>query len=181
MIRALPAAAALALVACSAPSEAEGQTGAHKPVEPVVDQAEIIPATEEVLLDRRLREYWANEKTAIVVATVRSLDGQSIEDTAFGLFSDWGISDGRTNRGLLILVAPNEHKARIEVGCGLESIITDPVAQDIMDHQMIPRFSEGDYNGAIAAGVDELTETLATATEAGPISPACVEIMKAAA
>lgn len=147
----------------------------------VIDTADILPVDDEALLDRHLRDYWRQYETAIVVASVQSLDGQSIEEFALDMFNSWGIGDARTNRGLLILVAPTERQVRIEAGCGLEAVITADVAKNIIEAEMIPNFRAGDYVGAVEAGVDALAEKLADNPEYGPDSPACLALMKKAA
>lgn len=167
---------ALALAGCSAPGTAQGV-----PTGPVVDAADILPADDEALLDRHLRAYWQDHRTAIVVASVSSLGANTIEQVALDTFNTWGIGSANDNRGLLVLVAPAERQVRIEVGCGLESVITDDVAKHVIEDDMIPHFRTGDYVRAVDAGVDALAERLADSAAAGPVSPTCVAIMKKAA
>jgi uncharacterized protein len=164
------------LVAC------RGEQQAATPSGPVVDAAGIIPAETEAALDVRLRTYWDEEETAIVVSTTDSLDGRSIEEFARDQFREWGIGNAETNRGVLVLVAPDERKARIEVGCGLETVLTNAVAQDIMDEEMTPRFRTGELAEGIEAGVTAIATALAESEVApGPVSPYCVELMREAA
>lgn len=149
---------------------------------PVYDGADILSADTEAALDASLRAYWEREATAIVVATVPSLAGQTIDAYGSGLFKTWGIGSARTNRGLLVLVAPNEKGARIDVGCGLETIVTNDAAQKVMDEHMIPRFARGQFDDGVSTGVSLLIQLIDTATvPAGPVSPFCVTLMKEAA
>ncbi len=171
------------LVACRGEQQAVVQDEQSAlPISPVVDAAGIIPADAEAVLDTRLRDYWDEEETAIVVSTVDTLDGRSIEDYSREQFNTWGIGSGLTHRGVLILVAPLEREARIEVGCGLESVLTDDVAQAIMDEDMTPRFAAGDMVEGIEGGVDAIIGALAgSETRPGRGSPYCVDHMREAA
>jgi uncharacterized protein len=171
----------LALLATSCRSEADA-TVPDRSDGPVLDQAEVLSAQVEQSLDTRLRQYWDQKETAIVVATVASLNGLSIDESARELFNAWGIGSSETNRGLLVLIAPNERKARIEVGCGLETVVTDRSAQQIMDEVMLPQFADGQFDAGATEGVAALMNRIDTANvPAGPVSPYCVELMKDAA
>jgi uncharacterized protein len=174
----------LAMSVCSA--QGEGQTSPEQsfvnsavpapPEGPVLDEADIIPAEEEAALDARLRRLVDETGDALIVVTVDSLEGQPIEDFSFDLFNSWGIGAADTDRGLLILVAPNERKLRIEVGCGLESTITNQLASDIIEERITPEFREGDYPAGINAGADALIAQLALprpANDPGPHSDLC--------
>ena len=123
---------------------------------PVLDQAGIIPDAEEAALDARLREYNARTGRAVVVATVTSLDGETIEMYSVGLFEQWGIGGKESDQGLLLLVAPTERKLRIEVGYGLHQYVTDALSGRIIRNEITPRFKQGDMAGGIAAGVNAL-------------------------
>lgn len=172
--------AALMLGACGAEAEADALVQVANG--PVIDTADLLPAAEEADLDRRLREYWDKEETAIVVSTVNSLDNRTIEDFARSQYSKLGIGSARTNRGVLVLVALTERKARIEVGCGLETVLTNEVAQQIMDQDSIPEFRDGEFVGGVTAVVDGIEAALAASDVApGPVSPYCVELMREAA
>ncbi|MEO5707947.1 MAG: TPM domain-containing protein [Alteraurantiacibacter sp.] len=173
---ALLAAASALLASC-----ASADAAAELPAGPVVDLADILPADEEALLDRHLRAYFRDYGTAIVVASVASLEGKTIEQVAFETFNTWGIGSSDDDRGLLILVAPNERKVRIEVGCGLESVITDEFAGIVIDDNILPQFLLGDFPGGIEAGVDALAEELADHPDAHALSPLCLDPERQAA
>jgi len=165
-----------------------GCTAAHaypkRPDGPVLDLANILPAADEAALNQRLTKYLGRSGNALVVVSVNSLEGQSIENYAFGLFNEWGIGDAKTDRGLLILVAPAEHKVRIEVGCGLEGRITNEVAGTVIREEMIPSYQSGDLEGGTLAGIDSLLAKLdapATANDNVRITPVCRAKAKAAA
>jgi uncharacterized protein len=95
-----------------------------------------------------------------VVATVTSLQGQSIEVYANRLANRWALGQKDKNNGVLLLVAPAERKVRIEVGYGLESTLTNQIAQEIIDQTMVPRFRAGDMAGGVAKGVGDIVAVL---------------------
>ena len=166
------------MLATACASQAEPAT----PEGPVVDTADILSQQVEQSLERRLRDYWDQKETAIVVATLPSLEGATIEVAARTLYADWGIGSAKTNRGVLLLIAPDEKKARIEVGCGLETVVSDETAQKILDNVMVPHFKADEFDTGASAGVDALINRIDTANvPAGPVSPYCVQIMKDAA
>lgn len=152
-----------------------------RPVGPVLDEAELIPDEAEAALDRRLRDYWERNRTAVVVATVDSLGGEPIERFSLRLAEEWGIGDPENKRGLLLLVAPNERRVRIEVSCGLEGVISDVVAGRVIRNHIIPRFKEGALNEGTLAGVDALIEQLDTGADAASARDYCSSDMRQAA
>jgi uncharacterized protein len=88
----------------------------------------------------------------IAVVTVTSLEGMSVEEYAVRLFEQWGIGEKDKDNGVLFLIAPNERKTRIEVGYGLEPVITDGRAGEIIRETIIPFFKAGDYDQGILQG-----------------------------
>ena len=168
----------LALLAAACAAEA----GPEQPGAPVIDGAGILPPAAEQALDARLRRYRDQKETAIVVATVPSLKGETIEVAANRMFNDWGIGSPRTSRGVLLLIAPEERKLRIEVGCGLETVIPNEVAAQIIRENIRPHFTAGDLEGGTSAGVEALITRIDTANIApGPVSARCRQMMKEAA
>ena len=87
----------------------------------------------------------------LVVATVNSLQGEEIEPYANELFRTWKLGEKTKNNGVLLLVAPNEHRVRIEVGYGLEGTLTDALSKIIITNAIAPRFKAGDFGGGIRA------------------------------
>jgi uncharacterized protein len=149
-----------AAVAVAAPALAQPEYP-PRPDGPVYDGANIISDGEEALLTARLTDYNRTTGRALVVATVPSLGGEAIEAYAETLFNDeWGIGGAASDQGLLLLVAPNERKVRIEVGYGLHQYVTDILSGRIIRDDITPRFKEGDFGGGINAGVDRLIEQL---------------------
>jgi uncharacterized protein len=128
----------------------------------IVDGANIIPVEMRISLEGRLADLEAKSGIQLVVATVTSLEGQEIEPYANELFRSWKLGEKTKNNGVLILVAPNEHRVRIEVGYGLEGTLTDALSKVIITNAMTPRFKTGDFAGGISRGVDDIITVLTT-------------------
>jgi uncharacterized protein len=156
----------------------------ERPAGPVLDQADILPAASEAQLDRRLRELWDRSGDALVVVSVKSLEGETIENYAYNLFNTWGIGDAERGHGLLLLVAPAERRVRIEVGCGLEDRVSDVAAGRIIRNEITPAYTEGNLVGGTLAGVDALIERLTStipANDLGARSAVCARQLEEAA
>ena len=94
------------------------------------------------------------------MVTLKSLQGTSIEDYGYQLGRQWQIGQKDKNNGVLLIVAPNERKVRIEVGYGLEGTLTDLVSNFIIQNSILPRFRANDYPGGISRGVDDIIQVL---------------------
>lgn len=132
----------------------------------VVDQADLMTPAQEGELDRKLEALQRASSRQLVVATVSSLGGLPIEDYGYQLGRRWGIGQRGANNGIILLIAPTEHKVRIEVGYGLEGIVTDALSSQIIRGTITPRFKAGDMAGGIIAGADALIAQLAAPPEA---------------
>jgi uncharacterized protein len=126
----------------------------------VVDQANVITAQSRGALQTKLKELEDKSSVQLVVATVKSLQGTDVETYANGLFRFWKLGQAQKNNGVLLLVAPAEHKVRIEVGYGLEGTLTDALSSVIIASAIIPRFKAGDFSGGIERGVDGIINVL---------------------
>jgi uncharacterized protein len=127
--------------------------------QPVNDFAKLLsPATTEKL-NTQLIQLEKETGAALVVATVETLDGLTVEEYAVKLFEKWGIGQKDKNNGVLFLVALKERKVRIEVGYGLEPVITDGRSGSILDKYVVPALRSNDWDTGISAGVTAL-ETL---------------------
>ncbi len=131
-----------------------------KPAGRVNDFANVIDAATEADIDRDLDGLEQRTSSEIAVATVSSLDGMSVEEYATRLFRDWGVGQGAQDNGVLVLVAPNEREMRIEVGYGLEGVLPDGLAGQIIRDEFTPRFRDGDYSGGIRNGVRRVLEVV---------------------
>ncbi len=132
----------------------------------VVDGANIIPADMEARLDSKLAALETQSRRQLVVATLPSLQGYEISDYGYQLGRAWGLGDKERNDGALLIVAPNERKLRIEVGYGLEAILTDGLSSLIINQSVVPRFKAGDMPGGIEAGTDAIISQLTLPDEA---------------
>ncbi len=126
----------------------------------VVDAAHILDPATVAALEARLAAQEAKTTDQVVVATVPSLQGTSVEDYANRLFRAWQIGQKTKNNGVLLLVAPNERKVRIEAGYGLEGILTDAVSSLIIRNAIVPSFKAGDMAGGVRKGTDAVLEVL---------------------
>ena len=122
----------------------------------VVDNAHLLSAEAITTLSQQLAAAEARTCHQLVVVTVPSLVGESIESLGLRLLNGWGIGRRFYNDGVLLLIAPSEHQARIEVGFGLENSLTDAEAAMILYRDAIPRFRAGDWNGGIDAAVTSI-------------------------
>lgn len=122
----------------------------------VVDEANVLPPTAEQQLTQRLAELETATGRQLVVATVPDLQGYDIADYGYQLGRSWGIGSRARNDGAILLVAPSERQVRIEVGYGLEGLLTDALTSRILREQVVPRFRANDMAGGITAGADAL-------------------------
>src|SRR5450759_192724 len=128
----------------------------------IVDQANIIPAETRSAIEPKLADLEAKSGIQLVVATVTSLEGQEVEPYANELFRSWKLGEKAKNNGVLLLVAPNQRKVRIEVGYGLEGTLTDALSKVIITNAITTRFQTGAFSGRIARGVDDIITVLTT-------------------
>jgi uncharacterized protein len=126
----------------------------------VVDAASILKPEERAALEAKLKAYEDKTSDQVVVATVRSLDGTSVEDYANRLFRHWQLGQKKNDNGVLLLIAPNDRKLRIEVGYGLEGALTDALSKVIITTAIAPQFQKGNFAGGIDAGVDAILSIL---------------------
>lgn len=132
----------------------------------IVDAAGLLSADDRTAI---LAELQALEKTStdqLVVVTVPSLDGYEIDDYGYQLGRHWGIGEKGKDNGVLLIVAPKEHQVRIEVGRGLEPIVTDLMSKIIIENAILPEFRRGNFGAGIRAGVRDLKDTLLGDAEA---------------
>ena len=106
----------------------------------VVDNADLLTPDQERSLTRALAETERRTGHQIVVVTLASLDGRSIEEVGLNLGNGWGIGRRGHDDGVLLIVAPTERKVRIEVGCGLETALTDMEARMVIEQRILPAF-----------------------------------------
>ncbi|MBO7258327.1 MAG: TPM domain-containing protein [Alphaproteobacteria bacterium] len=111
----------------------------------IVDDANVLSSLQKTQIMQNL----SGLTSQVVVASVRSMNGMEIEEYANRLFNHWGIGDKDKNDGILILIAPNQRQLRIEVGYGMEHILTDALASQIVNQNMLPHAKQGHYGSAL--------------------------------
>ena len=126
----------------------------------VVDQAHLLSPEQVQDLTSKSAALESQKGAQFVVATVNSLEGYPVEDYGYRLGRAWGIGQKGKDNGVILLVAPNEHKVRIEVGYGATPYITDAMSGLIIRENVIPRFKQNDYGGGIEAGADAIIKQI---------------------
>jgi uncharacterized protein len=132
----------------------------------VVDAANLLEPAQEAELTQKLAALEAATHRQLVVATVPSLEGHDIQEYGVGLGRFWRIGQQGANNGVILLVAPSDRKVGIEVGYGMEGVLTDALSGQIIRDVILPRFRENDYPGGIEAGTDALIAQLQAPPEA---------------
>ncbi len=145
--------AGLVLLAFAAPNypELTGQ---------IVDNANLLSAEDRAAILADLQALEGKSTDQVAVVTVKSLEGYAIEDYGIGLARKWQIGQKDKDNGILLIVAPNERKVRIEVGRRLEPVMTDTMSKIIITNAMLPKFRRGDYPGGIRDGVRDIKDVL---------------------
>jgi len=125
----------------------------------VVDGASILPPKNETALTTKLEALERSTSDQVVVVTLPSLNSAKIEDVSLALGRGWKVGSADKDNGILLVVAPRERHVRIEVGYGLEGLLTDERAGAII-REMLPKFRAGDMPGGIELGVDRIQSIL---------------------
>jgi uncharacterized protein len=126
----------------------------------IVDEARILSAADKAELETTLRELEGKSSDQIVIYTAPSLQGYEIEELGYRLGRFWKIGQQGVNNGIVLIIAPNERKVRIEVGRGLEPLMTDSMSSTIIQNTILPGFRRGDFPGGIKAGVRDIKDVL---------------------
>jgi len=131
----------------------------------VVDNAGILSADAQTRLTAMSQALEDKTKDQLVVVTLKSLQGIEIEQYGYQLGRHWGIGQKGHDNGALLIIAPAEHKVRIEVGYGLEGQLTDAQSELIIRNIMRPAFRRGDYDGGALAGAAAILQVLGVETK----------------
>lgn len=153
----------LAIAACSPPAAPASEPDARHELAlsgRVTDAADILSPVQEAALTAKLANLERRKGHQFVVVTTPTLGGETVEAYSLRMANRWGIGRKGYNDGVLLLVAPNERKVRIEVGFGLEATLTDPICAEILKQDVLPRFGAGDLPGGIDAGVIAIVQRL---------------------
>lgn len=128
----------------------------------VTDAAHVLSFAERADLEQRLTRSMDQRGVEIAVFVAGSLGGETIEDVAYETFNSWRVGRDKLDNGVLLVIAPQERRVRIETGKGIGGQLTDLQASDIIDNRIAPRLREGRYHDAIADGCDAIAEILAS-------------------
>lgn len=159
-------AAILIAGALLAPAFGLAYTSPGAPTGHVNDFADVLTVEEERALESTLSAFEQETSHEVAVAVIPSLEGDDIESYTNTLFREWGIGKAEENDGVLLLVAIEDRKMRIEVGYGLEGALTDTEAKRIIDKTIAPRFKASQY----AAGIEDGVERIMSETS-GEVTP----------
>jgi uncharacterized protein len=122
------------------------------------DFASILDEPSETYLETFLATLERDTSAEVVVATVKSLDGMTIEEYARRLFAKWGIGQKQRDNGVLLLVAPDDRSVRIEVGYGLEAALPDGLAGEIIRIEIIPEFAANNFPRGVGRGLNRIAQ-----------------------
>ncbi|KUG29046.1 beta-propeller domains of methanol dehydrogenase type [hydrocarbon metagenome] len=122
----------------------------------VNDLAGILSPDAVKRLESALAAFEASDSTQVVVLTVPSLEGDTIEGFSIKTAQKWGIGQKGKDNGALVVVSKGDREVRIEVGRGLEGSLTDAVSGRIIDHVIVPEFKKGDFNAGVEQGVEKI-------------------------
>jgi len=126
----------------------------------IVDSADILSSSAEAGLAQASAEFERRRTDQLVVVTLPSLNGKSIEQTGMALGRSWGVGQRGKDNGVLLIVAPTERKVRIEVGYGLERALTDEEAKAIIETRILPFFRQGGLEQGTVAGAEAIVAEL---------------------
>ena len=126
----------------------------------VVDQARVLPPSTVESITAQLAAHETKSSNQVAVLIVPTLDGDTIEEFSHRVATVWKLGQKGTDNGVLLLVAIQERKVRIEVGYGLEGALTDIRSAQIIRNEIVPRFRAGDIPGGVTAGVDAILKTI---------------------
>ena len=146
----------VALISFLIPVALFAYTSPGQPTGFVNDFAHILKPNTVASLNAELIDFSQKSTNEISVVTITDLGDETIETYATKLFEEWKIGKEKKDNGVLLLIAPNEREMRIEVGYGLEPVITDIESSHIINDVLKPAFQDGDYDGGIVAAVQRL-------------------------
>jgi uncharacterized protein len=142
----------------------------------VMDDAKILSTSAQAELAAKLEALERRTTDQLIVVTVPDLKGEPIESFGLRRGNEWGIGRDDIDNGVLLIVAPSERQVRIEVGFGLEGLLTDDRAAEIIDAQLLPHFRRGEMEEGVKSGVEQIIRTL----QSNSVRPIRKQVRKAA-
>jgi uncharacterized protein len=126
----------------------------------VNDYAHVLTPEQISSLTKTLKDEEDTSSNQIVILTVESLNGDSIEGFSYQVARDWKLGQHGKDNGVLIIAAVKDHKLRIEVGKGLEGALTDAISSQIIRNEIAPKFRSGDYGGGLSDGIAAIEQAI---------------------
>lgn len=126
----------------------------------VNDHADLIPSDLELKMENYLREFERSDSTQVAVLTIPSLAGEALDEYSLKVAETWALGQKNKDNGVLLLVAKEERKIKIEVGYGLEGKLTDLMAGRIIDNEIAPYFKQGNFEGGIIAAINGIASAV---------------------
>jgi uncharacterized protein len=133
----------------------------QRPRKAVNDMADVIPEDLEARMEALSRELLNRTGVSLVVLTLPSLEGDTVEEVAVRVYERWGIGAADTDEGALLLLAVEDRRVRVEVGYGLEGILPDAKVGRLLDAEVLPYLRDGRYGDGMAAGLQALSGEIA--------------------
>lgn len=137
----------------------------------VHDDAHILSAQTKSELENLLKEERDTTSNQIAVLTIPSLEGDDMANYAVKVFEKWKLGQTKKNNGVLFVIAPNDRKVRIEVGYGLEGVLTDALASRIIRNEVAPFFKSNNFDAGVKAGTIAIIQTIEGEYKQDPSSP----------
>lgn len=151
---------ALLIIACPVIVQAEKVEDLPQPQDYVSDFAGVLSSATRQQLDAVCGQLDHQANAQLAIVTIKTLEGDSIEDFATALEEKWKVGPKGSDRGAILILATDDHKYRIEVGYGLEGILPDGLTGNI-GRQMVPYLKQGDYDQAVSGAVNQIAQVIA--------------------
>jgi len=126
----------------------------------VHDDAHVLKQETIDHLEKQLAQYEDSTSNQIAILIISSLEGESIEEYSFRVAEKWALGQKEKDNGVLLLIAVDDHKMRIEVGEGLEGALTDAMSSRIIRNEMAPAFRRGDFDSGVTAAIDAIVKAI---------------------
>ena len=126
----------------------------------VHDDAKVLSAAVVDQLELQLKEYEDSTSNQIAILIISSLEGDVLEDYSMRVAEKWQLGSKKNDNGVLLLIAIDDHKMRIEVGQGLEGVLTDAHSNRIIRNEMAPNFRRGDYDAGVKAAINSMIQAI---------------------
>lgn len=126
----------------------------------VIDQTQTLSVSEQNELEQKLRAFESKKGSQVAVLIVPTTEPEAIEQYSIRVAEQWKLGRKRVDDGVILLIAKNDRTLRVEVGYGLEGALSDIISKRIISEIITPYFKQGDFNGGINAGVDQIIRVI---------------------